>query len=346
MTLKEIAAKANVSISTVSRVLNSPDNSFATEDVRNRIWDIAKQTDYTPNISAKRLRMGENGRNEKKTKTIICVFGRTKTPEDNPFYAQIARAIEQQALQLGYVTTSSFSIFNLNDMNVRQKISSSEVDGVVVLGWLSKDLGVFIGKHFKNIVYIGINSVNEEWDQVICDGYQAATTALKYLIRIGHKHIGYIGEIKNEARYTAFKDTLLDAGLEFDHKCVSNCPLNSAGGYAGAQEILNKASKLPTAVFCVNDVTAIGAIKYFNEQGYNVPKHISVVSMDNIDIAQYTTPMLTTINVPKEELGSIAVRVLIDRIEKGHKIPLKIILPSKLIVRDSAMQNAVECEKM
>jgi DNA-binding LacI/PurR family transcriptional regulator len=176
---------------------------------------------------------------------------------------------------------------------------------------------LFFEKHYRNIVYTGLNSVDTNWDQVICDGYEAAKTALEHLIKNGHKRIAYVGETENEIRFSAYKDTLLNAGLDFNMRLVSDCSLDGMGGYAGAEQLLDKAGSPPTAVFCANDITAIAAMKRFSEKGLKIPDDISVIGIDN------------------EELGKTAVRLLVDRINKEHKLPMEIILPHRLILRES-----------
>ncbi len=335
MTLKDIAKIAGVSISTVSRVINSPDNSFATEQVRDRIWNIVKETGYIPNQSAKDLKTKSNDQYTAHSKTIACIFGRTKTPADNPFFAQIARAIEQQALNFGFVLSSSYSIFDINDPSVFQRITSLKADGAIILGRFEGNTRSFFENNYKNLVYTGLNSIDAEWDQVICDGYAASITALEHLIHNGHRRIAYVGETENEIRYMAYKDMLRCKNIPFEASLVGSCPLNGAGGYAGAERLLKKAAPAPTAVFCANDITAIGAVRRILESGLRIPQDISVVSIDNIDVAQYVSPMLTTVGIPKDELGKMATRMLVDRINKGHHLPMKLLLPHKLIIRES-----------
>jgi DNA-binding LacI/PurR family transcriptional regulator len=177
--------------------------------------------------------------------------------------------------------------------------------------------------------------MDSDIDQVISDGYAAAEAAIRYLYSLGHRRIGYIGETDEEVRYDSYRDTLRDLGLTYDASLVCSCPLEKKGGFEGASRMLANAKKKPTAVFCANDITAIAVIQCFMQAGLKVPEDISVMGIDNIDVAQYMNPMLTTVEVPKMELGKNAVRLLIDRIENGKTIPMTIKLPYRLIVRES-----------
>lgn len=333
MTLKEIASRAGVSVSTVSRVLNSSDDSFGSREVRERIWKLVKETGYVPNKSARSLRMGES--HTESSGVISCIFGRTKTPADNPFFAQIARAIEQQALQMGYVVNSSYSIFDLKDTNILKTITTMKTDGAIVLGMFGAETRTLLERIYKNIVYTGLNSVDAQWDQVNCDGYQVGLTAMNHLLDLGHTRVAYVGETKNEIRFSAYKDALEQRGLPLDMSLVSNCPLDGASGYVGAEKLLQQSSPGPTAIFCGNDITALAVLRKLAELKKKVPADISVIGVDNIELSEYISPMLTTVGVPKEEMGQMAVRILIDRINKQHRLPMRVVLPHKLVIRES-----------
>lgn len=339
MTLKEIAIRAGVSVSTVSRIINSEDDSFARKEIREKVWQIIRETEYVPNQTAIELKQNKSRNNRKEPNTITCILGRTKNLEDNPFFAQVARAIEQKALKMGYVVSLFYSVLDLTNLDLIEKIDSVKSRGAVVIGRFEMDAINFLKSHYKNIVYVGRNVIDADLDQVICDGYEATKEALNYLIQCGHKRIGYIGETVNETRYSAYLNVVARKKLEFDRNLVCSCPQNGIGGYQGADILLKKAFPLPTAVFCATDVAAIAAIRRFTEAGIRIPEDISVVGMDDIELAGYVSPMLTTIGMPKTELGNIAVQTLINRINKNHKLPMKIFLPYKLAVRESVAKR-------
>ncbi|WFR59981.1 LacI family DNA-binding transcriptional regulator [Anaerocolumna sp. AGMB13025] len=335
MTLKEIAKRANVSISTVSRIINTPDGNFARKEIRDKVWEIIRDTGYVPNQSAIELKQNKTKNDIRNPITIACILGRTKTPEENPFFAQVVRAVEQKALSLGYVVALSYSILDIANLELLKKIESVKTDGAIIIGRFDTGTLKFLKNHYKNIVYVGRNVVDAELDQVICDGYEATKEALNYLLRLGHKRIGYIGETVNEIRYKAYLDTLLEKKLDNDRCLICSCPQTGAGGYQGADMLLKRVKPLPTAVFCATDVAAIGAIRRFTEAGIKIPKDISIIGMDDIELAGYVSPMLTTVGMPKAELGNMAVHILVSRLNKNHKLPMKLYLPFKLAVRES-----------
>lgn len=333
MTLKDIAQEVGVSISTVSRVLNGNSPQAASKIVQEKIWEAARKGGYVPNASAQALK--NNGRvKQLPTKAIACLYGRITESKNDAFFSALTRSIEQEALKEGYILKYSFSAFDVHNPNTHQLIASNEVDGVVILGRCDEKLNAFVNKHFKKIIYTGLNAVEASYDQVICDGYQIAYDAVKYLAELGHEHIGYIGEIRNEVRYKGYSEALTKLRLPILQERTANVAISSEGGYEGAKRILNRTKKV-TALFCMNDITAIGAIKAVQESGLKVPQDISVISIDDIEIAQYISPMLTTYHIPIEEMGKMTIKILIDRIKGGHKLPLKLSLPYTLAKRES-----------
>ena len=208
--------------------------------------------------------------------------------------------------------------------------------GLVILGryMFTKEQLKILKEVYKNIIYVGLNAIPLKCDQVICDGYKAGISAVEHLIELGHKKIAYIGEQANECRFLAYKDALSLHNLNFTIHNTANVIQSTDGGYRGAQKLLKSSSEF-TAVFCANDLTAIGAIKAFHENKKQVSKDISVISVDDIDLAQYITPMLTTVHIPIEELGRQTARILIDRINGRHTLPMKVELPFFMAQRDS-----------
>ncbi|MDO5423772.1 MAG: LacI family DNA-binding transcriptional regulator [Eubacteriales bacterium] len=334
MTLKEIAAEAGVSISTVSRVINQADKCPASKEVQDRIWEIVRRTGYTPNTSARELKAAASGQSKTLSHSIACLFARIPDAEKDSFFSSLARSIEKEAFRHNYILKYSFSAFDLNNPSVYHLISNNQVDGVAVLGRCDKPLLKFLKQHFRYVAYSGLNVLDAKYDQIICDGYQASISAVSHLRELGHTEIAYIGETQNENRYQGYRDALARFHLPFKQELVSNVMLSTEGGYRGARKLL-EAGRRPSAFFCPNDSTAIGAMRAVAEHGLSIPGDISVISIDDIDTAQYLTPMLTTVHIPIEEMGKMTAKTLIDRIEGGHTLPMKICLPYYIANRES-----------
>lgn len=344
VTLKEIAEKAGVSISTVSRVINNDTTKPASKETADKVWRIVRELGYMPNQNARNLILKQEiGEEKAKTKAIGCIFTSTKDTYNDPFFSQIALGIQDEVSKRGYVLGYSFSSCEMSFSALYNNLATNPVDGAIILGRFSNDVLEFLKKNIKNLIYTGINSVDAGFDEVICDGYKGTCTAVEHLIQLGHKKIGFVGampgteliNVINEHRYRAFKDTMDENGLSIQQEWIRNVDLSTTEGYAGMKAMLDQNHSLPTAVFCANDVVAIGVMKAIHERGLKIPEDIAVIGLDDIEMSAYVTPSLTTIHIPKIELGRLAVKMLIDRIENGHSLPIRMDVPFELIIRES-----------
>ena len=333
MTLKEIAQEVGVSISTVSRVINNTSSKAASPEVKERIWEVVRRTGYVPNSAAQNLKLGQTIP-KSHSNSLFCLFARTPDAPNDPFFSSLARSMEIEAYKHNYIVKSSFTSFDINKSDTCRMILDNDVSGGVVLVRCDKATLKFLKKHFHYVAYTGLNGIDANFDQILCDGYAASVCALEYLIELGHRRIGYIGEISSENRYRGYRDIIAKYELPFSNSYVAPVSFSSNGGYTGASRLLTQQPDL-TAIFCGNDITAIGAIRAIKDHGLKIPKDISVISIDDIDTAQYLSPTLTTIQIPVEAMGSMAAKVLIDRINGGHTLPMKINFPCHLAIRES-----------
>ena len=333
MTLKQIAKEAGVSISTVSRVINNTNPKAASQEVKDKIWEIVRRTGYTPNKAAQNLKCGW-GHSFTNPHSLACLFARTPNAPNDPFFSTLAKSVEVAAYKQNYILKSSFTSFDITKSETCHLILDNNVNGVVILGRCDKPTLKFLKQHFHYVVYTGLNGIDANYDQILCDGYDASVCAMEHLISLGHKHIGYIGETSSENRYLGYKSTLEKYNLLSDASYVASISFSSNEGYTGTKKLLEQNQKI-TAIFCGNDITAIGALRAIKDFGLEVPKDISVISIDDIDTAQYLSPMLTTVHIPVEEMGKTAAKTLIDRIQGGHTLPMKINLPCYLAKRES-----------
>lgn len=341
VTLKDIAEKAGVSISTVSRIINNDQNKPASKKTTEKVWSLVNEMGYLPNTNARNLVKNCNDPNNRQNKTIGCILASQKDSFRDPFFSQIMMGIQSEANQNGYVVEYTFSYSEDKNM-FYQQIVSTKVDGAILLGRMSEDVLNFITNNIQNLVYAGLNRIGRDLDEVICDAYSVTYSAMEYLISLGHKKIGFIGTIPspvknniiNEHRFTAFKDTLDKYRIPLIDNYIKNITLSSKEGFE-AMNVIIESGDMPSAVFCGNDAVAMGAIKAIRKHGIHIPKDISIMGIDNIEVGEYLRPSLTTINIPKEELGRFAVKLLIDKINGGHEINTIIKLPYSLVIRES-----------
>ena len=329
MTLKEIAREAGVAPSTVSRILNNKGHLAASQETQDRVWAVVHRLGYVPNNAAKMLRIGEEIKKNQQT-TIACLYARTERSMDSPFFLDIARGIEIEAF-----SHNCFMRYSLTtkDLSTLQNFSESP-SGLAVLGRCNRRILHDLKGIVPSVIYAGLNSINADYDQVVSDGKDAAYKVMDYLFELGHEHIAYIGETVDEIRYIGYREKLIEHRIPFRAEYVVDRLLSADGGFSGMKMLLDSVRDV-TAVFCANDQTAIGAVKAAQIMGKRIPEDISIASIDDIEMAKYLSPPLTTVHIPTAEIGSMTAKILIDRIQGGHKLPMKISLPSKLIIRDS-----------
>lgn len=333
MTIKEIAVLAGVSASTVSRVINHPGSKAASKEVENKIWQIIRETGYVPNLSARNLKLQSlSTDNTHLPKTIGCILARTNSSD--PFFSQIIRGIEKEALRSGYIVKYIYSYQDIQNPDIQKDIQKAKVEGIAILGRPDSKTHAFLKSTYNRIIYTGLNNIGAEYDQITCNAYLASKTAVGYLAGLGHIHIAYLGERKNEIRYRGYLDAVSQLSLPLNREFIISTPHSIEGGYQAAKKLLSSVSSI-TALFCANDLTAIGAMEAAKELNYRIPDELSVIGIDDIENSQYTTPMLTTIHIPMEELGIMTAKILIDRIESKKRIPMKVELPFQLIRRES-----------
>ena len=337
MTLKDIATEVGVSISTVSRVVNSRNIHAASPEIQQAIWECVRKTGYKPNSKLRKSNANsaefENIQNP--LKVIACIFARDNISiTDNSFFTGIVKSFERTALSLNYTTQNYFTAIEVNQRNI-ELLSGQHLDGVLVIGRHDKSLIEGLLKVVDHIIYAGLaHPASDNYDSVICDRYEIGKKATRYLMDLGHREIAYIGETEREITYNGFLDELKKANITPFQENIRNVYPSMEHGYTAMTSILRQ-EKRPTAVFCMNDYLAIGAIRAVHDLGLKCPEDISILGVDDIEAASYTTPKLTTIHTPMDELGNLASKLLIDRIEGGHEIVTKIHLPFKVIERES-----------
>jgi DNA-binding LacI/PurR family transcriptional regulator len=206
-------------------------------------------------------------------------------------------------------------------------------DGLIVIGKCNQTALQKLRQHYKSAVYVNRNSSQGKMDEVICNGKKIAGIAVNYLVSLGHESIGYVGVCHNEARYRGYIETMQENGLDIEGANIIETRQTEKEGYEAMRRFM-ESGKRPTGIYCSNDITAIGMLKYLSKHKnrYYMP---SIISSDGIEEAQYTKPMLTTVQVPREEMGRFALYLLLDRLRGGHSGVVKIELECKLIIRDS-----------
>lgn len=343
ITLKDIAKRAEVSVSTVSRIINNDTTRPASAETTARVWRIVHELNYVPNQTARQLIHMVKGENSTvKKKSIGCLVASCEDTFGDPFFSEVISGINAEIVAQGYVMEYNFPISPQGTMDAAlfNNIVTRKVDGAVMLGRVESDMLKMLKSNIPHLVYCGLNYIDDDITQVICDAFQGIFTVVEYLISLGHKRIGFLGttnlekKLINERRYLAYEKAMKDNGMAVDKQYVCDVPLSFEGGYQKMSEIIRRGD-YASAYCCANDVTAIGAMRAILEQGLKIPQDISITGFDDIQIANYTVPSLSTVHTLKEEMGKLAVRTLVDCIDGKSSLPVRINFPYDLVIRES-----------
>ncbi|MGO4541642.1 LacI family DNA-binding transcriptional regulator [Paenibacillus sp. 2TAB19] len=334
-TIKDIAQQANVSIATVSRVLNYDPGLSVTDETRKRIFEVAQKLNY------KTLRE-RNGSGQAQTKEryrigLVSWYSEQEEMLD-PYYLAIRLGAEKECFQRQIEMVKLF---------VQGGDSTSDwlgepLDGIVAIGRFEKDDLERFPEGMTNIVFVDSSPEENRFDSVVIDLRKSVFEVLDYLIGLGHTEIGYIGghnKVNNkrvqDERELAFVERLTVQDIYNPAFVFTGDNLYAEEGYKLMKAAI-EGGKLPTAFFIENDSMAVGALRALHEAKLQAPHDISIVGCNDIPISAYMQPPLTTVKVHMEHMGETAVELLADRMAGGRDIARKIVLPARLLERESS----------
>ncbi|EHY9857214.1 substrate-binding domain-containing protein [Vibrio parahaemolyticus] len=328
-TMKDIAKLAGVSTSTVSHVINK--TRFVSEEISERVNNAAKELNYyAPSALARSLKVN-------RTKTI----GMLVTTSTNPFFGEVVKGVERSCYHKGY----SLILCNTEGDNerMRQSINTllqKRVDGLILMCSSLEGERIDVFERYPDIPVVVMDwgpmlfTSDKIQDNSLRGGYLAA----KYLIDCGHTEIGCITGplIKHQAqmRYEGYKRAMNEAGLEFNANWIIESDFECEGGYQAFKKMAERGT-LPSSIFVSNDMMAMGMINAANELSIKVPDDLSIIGYDDIHIAKFMSPSLTTIHQPKYRLGQAAVETLVRRLDDKSNEAQVVQLEPTLVVRNS-----------
>ncbi len=335
-TISDIAKAAGVSIATVSRVLGNS-NYPVKQEVRDRVLEIADQMAYKPNLFSKMLKGGSSRE-----------IGIIAPSINNPFYALLISAAEQECLGRGYIPFICPSMSEPQlELNHLDMLEERRVAGILLS---SVNYGDGILKRLNNmtvpLMLFDQTLEGYSGDNIRFDFFKGAYLSTNYLIQCGHRDIVFAsGPLDRQSRremYEGYKKALKDHDLSTGKKKLI-CSVTETNTFAESDyqigkvlgQALMKRDILPEAIVTINDITAIGMINYFNSVGVQVPHDISIMGFDDIPICEMVTPPLSTIHQPAMETGKLAAKYLLDKIENVIKQPIHELMEPELIERNS-----------
>ncbi|MFJ7934238.1 LacI family DNA-binding transcriptional regulator [Sporosarcina sp. NPDC096371] len=325
-TIKDIADLAQVSMATVSRVLNYDETLNVTPETRKRVFEAAEELNYV--ITSKKKKAKKKGN--------IGLYYSYSLEEElvDTYYLSIRVALEKKLESLGV------EYFKITKDDTKK--SFSKLDGIICLGTFKKADIELIKSYDKPSVFVDANPDESVFDAVVINFNSATKNALNYLVEFGHENIGFIGGIETDMFGNEFKDLrqdvfeayLKEKGI-FKEDFVKIGGYTPKDGYQILKEMLIQNEK-PTALFVANDSIAIGCYKAAYELGVKIPEDLSIVGFNDVSSAQYMVPPLTTVKLYTEIMGEAAVDLLLERIATKREICKKITIHTKLIERGSA----------
>ena len=334
VTIYDIAREAHVGIGTVSRMFNNRPN--VSDETRSRILSVAEKMRYQPHASAQAL-----ARKHAYTLSVIIPFF------TNYFSIEVLKGMQDTLAETGY----DILLHGVNNTEqiedfLRRGMKKGRVDGMIFVSMALSD------KHTKQILeqkipVVLVDTFRPEFDSLRVKNYEGALHATQHLIRLGHKRIGMINanmrSFPAQERFKGFKEALQGSGLELCTECIVSSTndkqdgFNKNAGYTAMKELLERRTPPPSAVFVSSDVQAIGVLSAMEEQGLRAPENIAIVSYDDIELAKHFH--LTTMHQPMYEMGELAIRRIIHRIQAPADPPALESFTPALVVRESCGGN-------
>jgi len=334
VTLKQLAARARVHPSTISRVANHDPSLRIAAVTRQRIEALLRETEYRPNGVARGLKL-------RQTFVLAVVI-----PDiTNPFFAALFRGVEDGASPRGY----NVLLCNTDGSPERQRshvqsLHARRVDGVILASSFLKDPTVRWLRH-QGIPYVLVNRFSDEDRDpfVGSDDLVGARIATAHLVQLGHRRIGHLAGKPTVStgvmRRRGYLAALTEGGLTPDPRLVIESGYTEEGGVRAAERLLALEDR-PTAIFAVTDMTAVGALGAARRMGLRIPEEVAIVGYNDIPLASRMVPALTTVHVPIHDFGSAAARLLLQQIETGEPTRRRVVFNPELIVRGSTVAGA------
>ena len=329
--MRDVAEQAGVSVTTVSHVINN--SRPVNPDTRDRVEQAMQVLGYQPNVLARSLRRG-------KTHTIGVIL-----PDNaNPYFAEVVRGIEDTTFTQGYSVILCNSDNDLDKEHLYTNVLiEKQVDGIIfVAAGLSEE-------NISNLQKRGVPSVlvdrqvgGVQLDSVFADNQAGGFLATNHLVGLGHNSIACItgprGVRSSSERVAGYRQALDAAGIKSNPDWVVEGDFQYQSGFAAAKQMMQD-GKSPSAIFACNDLMAIGAYRFAHENQLRIPRDISIIGFDDIRLAEFTNPPLTTVRQSKDRMGTRAAELLLERIGNGKIEIRQEIVSVQLVVRASTAQN-------
>lgn len=337
VTIYDVAKRAGVSITTVSHVINNKSN--IPEKTRQRVLGVMQSINYIPNKIAQRLVT-------KKTQTIALLI----PTMDNPFFAELYNGVDQfieEARPEYSVMIGNIRYSAQKETLLIQKYRQELIDGYIIVSNdpENKEIGKLFDESIPVVFAVNDQSIVQDRPIVTYNNHEMAYKLTEHLVALGHRSFAYIGAIidhssRAQTRLKGFRDCLTDRSIVFDERFfINGDSYSSRCGYDSFMSLYQN-RHIPNALFCANDVLAMGALYAIKKCGYTVPDQMSIVGYDNIPASEFVDPPLTTVNINPSRIGYEAARMLFQIIEGEEPQALQKVIEGDLIIRSSSREAA------
>lgn len=333
MTISDVAELAGVSYQTVSRVINDSPN--VSSKTRLRVQEVISDTGYKPSHIARSL-----------ARSRTATIGLIVPDISNPFFSALARGADEIASGNDY----SILLANTGEEAAREQgllnlLQERYVDGVIVSGSRLDDDSLFNSlSQFEAAVLVNRRLVRGSIPSVNVDDALGGKLITEHLLQMGHRAIGFVAgppsSYSGKQRLLGYRKAFKAAGISPQPQWVIPCLPTTSAGEEATSQLLEKCPEL-TALFCFNDLVALGALRYCASTGRIVPNDISIAGFDDITLADVVSPALTTCHVPQYKLGNLAVTALLEIINNQRAKDSEILVKPKLVVRKSTAMNVM-----
>ncbi|GAV13737.1 LacI family DNA-binding transcriptional regulator [Paenibacillaceae sp. P-4] len=339
--LKDIAERVGVSISTVSRVINHDDSRRVSEETKQKIWQAAKTLNYqvTPIANPKARTRTRHHTSPMSTHAIGCILSLPDNKYNHPYFSPIIQGIEAKLLEAGASLAFLHTQAELRSTTLFESLLKSyQLSGIICVEGMDPAQYKWLKERVPNIV--GIDVADPSIPVISYDRMNAARVAVGHLITNGHRKIGFIGgkgllgQLEREKRYRGYRIALEEAGCVWNPNWVIDAEWDADRSYEQMKQLVQQVDR-PTAMFCASDMMAIAAMRAAAEEGLSIPGDLAFIGIDDIEFAKYSSPPLSSIHIPKYEMGYAAAKALLDGLTDPYPAPFRMLLPFSLIVRKS-----------
>jgi len=333
VTMKDVAEKAGVSLTTVSFIMNDKTQAAIPEETRNRVMEAVRALGYVRNASGRRLGSG-------KSHTLGFVLPSAEHVRTDAFVPQFLVSFNEVCIHHHFNLLVQAVGNPLRPDAYVDLVSANEIDGLFIVNPREDDpqINALLDSGFPVVADpIGRHPLA---CGVGIDNRQAARTAVRHLLDMGHRRIGCVNYgpqrfLSVAARCDGYRQALEEAAIGADESLIAWADFSHESGRAAAARLLDHGAP-PTAIFAGNDTVAIGVLAALKERGLRVPTDVGVVSIDDIPAARFMNPALTTVRVPANDFGRLAGEMLIKLVSGERPDPRHVVLPTELVVRESS----------